>query len=235
MENEINNGLNNEIKIEKNNFLNSIIGKTINNAIDIGLKTILPDLIENQVIDIKNALLENGLKAGIETAVDSAIDFGKSAIGIFTGNFENMTQVRTAVSDGGIIDTMDDILNKVINKAYEEGYINKSISTVIKNGKNILLENISSNIKKELDEQTNTVQKLERYVDNWKEYYNNKDFDGMTKEYNKIEKQLDNIIPLENILKATREVEALHNLIKNNGQNFNITDDEKKLAEKLAI
>ena len=52
-------------------------GKTINNAIDIGLKTLLPDLIENQVIDIKNSLMENGLKAGIETAVDSAINFGK--------------------------------------------------------------------------------------------------------------------------------------------------------------
>lgn len=235
IENNINNYLNNEIKIEKNNFLNSIIGKTINNAIDIGLKTILPDLIENQVIDIKNALLENGLKAGIQTAVDSAIDFGKSAVGIFTGNFENMTQVRTAVSDGGIIDTMSDVLDKVINKTYEAGYINKSVSTVIKNGKNILLENISSNIKNELDEQTNTVQKLERYVENWKEYYNNKDFEGMTKEYNKIEKQIDKIIPLENILKETREVETLHNLIKNNGKNFNITIDEIKLAENLAI
>lgn len=232
---EIENEINNEIKIEKNNFLNSVIGKTINNAIDIGLKTILPDLIENQVIDIKNSLLENGLKDGIETAVNSAIDFGKSAVGIFTGNFENMTQVRTAVSDGGIIDTMSDLLDKVINKTYENGYINKSVSTVIKNGKNLLLENISSNIKNKLDEQTNTVQKLERYVDNWKEYYNNKDFEGMAKEYNKIEKQLDKIIPLENILKETRQVEMLHNLIKNNGQNFNITENEKELVEKLSI
>ena len=231
---EIENELNNNIKIEKNNFLNSAIGKTINNAIDVGLKTILPDLIEDQVIDIKNSLLENGLKAGIETAVESAIDFGKSTVGIFTGNFENMTQVRTAVSDGGIIDTMSDLLDKVIDKTYEKGYINKSINSLLKNGKNILLENITSNIKNELDEQTNSVEKLSRYVDNWKEYYNNKDFEGMTKEYNKIKKQLDNIVPLENILKETREVEVLHNLIKNNGQNFNITESELELAEKLS-
>ena len=232
---EIENEINNDIKIEKNNFLNNIIGKTINNAIDIGLKSILPDLIENQVIDIKNALLENGLKAGIDTAVDSAINCGKSAAGIFTGNFENMTQVRTAVADGGIIDTVSDVLDRVINKTYQSGYINKSISTLIKNGKNVLLENISSNIKNQLDEQTKSVEKLGRYVDNWKECYNNHDFEGMTKEYNKIEKQLNNIIPLENILKETREVESLHNLIKNNGQNFDITEAEKELAEKLAI
>ena len=155
----------------------------------------MPDLIENQVIDIKNALVENGLKSGIETAVNSAIDLGKSAVGIFTGNFENMTQVRTAVADGGIIDTMSDVLDKVINKAYEKGYIDRSVNKLIKNGKNVLLENITSNIRNQLDEQTYTIEKLGRYVENWKEYYSNKDFDGMTKEYNKIQKQLDNAIP----------------------------------------
>ena len=232
---EIENEIINNIQIEKNNFLNSIIGKTINNAIDIGLKSILPDLIENQIIEIKNVLLTNGLKAGIESAVENAIYFGKSAIGIFTGNFENMTQVRTAVADGGIIDTVSDVLDDVINKTYESGYINKSVSSVIKKGKNILLENISSNIKNELDEQTNSIEKLERYVNNWKEYFENKDFAGMTKEYNKIKKQLDNIIPLENILKETREVEVVHNLIKNNGQNFDISNLEIELAEKLSI
>ena len=232
---EIENEITNNIQIEKNIFLNSIIGKTINNAIDIGLKSILPDLIENQIIEIKNVLLTNGLKAGIDSAVENAIDFGKSAIGIFTGNFENMTQVRTAVADGGIIDTVSDVLDDVINKTYESGYINKAVSSVIKNGKNVLLENISSNIKNELDNQTNSIEKLERYVNNWKEYFENKDFGGMTKEYNKIKKQLDNIIPLENILKETREVEVVHNLIKNNGQNFDISNLEIELAEKLSI
>ena len=232
---EIENEITKNIQIEKNNFLNSIIGKTINNAIDIGLKSILPDLIENQIIEIKNVLLTNGLKSGIESAVENTIDFGKSAIGIFTGNFENMTQVRTAVADGGIIDTVSNVLDEVINKTYELGYINKSVSSVIKNGKNVLLENISSNIKKELDDQTNSIEKLERYVNNWKEYFENKDFEGMTKEYNKIKKQLDKIIPLDNILKETREVEVVHNLIKNNGQNFDISNLEIELAEKLSI
>lgn len=232
---EIQNEINNNINQEKNNFINTAIGQTINNAIDIGLKSILPDLIENQVIEIKDALLKNGLKEGIQTAVDSTIDFGKSAVGIFTGNFENMTQVRTAVADGGIIDTMSNVLDKVIDKTYQSGYINRSVTTLIKNGKDILLENISSNIKNELDEQTNVVEKLGRYVDNWKEYYNNKDFDGMTKEYNKIKNQLDNVVPLENILKETRKVEMLHNLIKNNGQNFEITNLENLLIEKFSI
>lgn len=230
---EILNELNNNINMKENNFLNSFVGKTINNAIDIGLKTILPDLIEDQIIDIKNALIKNGLKAGVDTAVESTIEFGKSAIGIFTGDFENMSQVRIAISDGGIIDTVSDVLDNVINKTYENGHINKSISSIIKNGKNILLSNISSNIKNKIDEQTNIEETLNRHINNWKEYYNSKDFKGMCKEYNKIEKELNELIPLENISKKIKEVDAIHNLIKNNGQNFEISDLEKELIGKL--
>ena len=232
---ELENQINNEIRIEKNNFFNNIIGQTINNAIDIGLKTILPDLIENQIIEIKDALIKNGLNDGIQTAVNHAVDFGKSIVGIFTGNFENMTQVRTAMADGGIVDTVSDMLDKVIDKTYKAGYISKSINNVIKNGKDILLENITKNITKKLDEQNNAIEKLERYVRNWREYYENQDFDGMTKEYNKIKKQINNIIPLENIIKETREVETLHNLIKNNGKNFEITDLEQQLVKNLSM
>lgn len=220
--------------VEKNNFLNSVLGKTINTAIDIGLRAILPDLIENQVIDIKNALLQNGLKAGIDTAVNSAINLGKSAVGIVTGNFENMDQVKMAVGNGGIVDTVSNVLDKAINTTYKKGYIDKTVTSIIKNGKNVLLNNITNNIKSELDQQTNSVERLEKYVNNWKEYYNNKDFEGMTKEYNKIKTQINKVIPLENILKETRKVETLHELIKNNGQNFNITEAEKNIIENFA-
>ena len=36
-------------------------------------------------------------------------------------------------------------------------------------------------------------------------------------------------------MNKTRKVEILHNLIKNNGQNFNISDIEKEVAKKLSI
>ncbi len=225
---EINNRLN--IENEKNNFFNNTFGKTINYAIDIGLRAILPDLIENQVIDIKNSLLNNGLKTGIDTAIDSAVNFGKSTAGIFTGNFENIEQVKIAIGNGGIIDSISDVLDNVINSAYKKGYINRDI----KNGKNVLLNNVSNNIKKELDEQVEYVKKLESEVSEWKEFYNNKDFDGMEKAYKRIEKQYEKIVPLENLINETKQVKVLHELIKNNGKNFNITEDEKRLAKNLA-
>ena len=57
---------NNELVTEKeqNGFLNTTMGKVVNTAIDLGLRWILPDFVENQVIDIKNSLLKGGLKRG---------------------------------------------------------------------------------------------------------------------------------------------------------------------------
>ena len=228
--------INNNINLEKsnNNFLNNIFGKTINAAIDVGLRAILPDLIENQIIDIKNSLLENGLKSGINTAINSAVDFGKSAAGIVTGNFENINQVKIAIGSGGIVDNISTVLDKVINTVYQKGYINRNTKNLIKNGKNILLNNVSNNIKNQLEEQTNAVEKLEKYLNNWKNSYNKKDFSSMEKIYNKIEEQSQKIIPLENIINETKQIKALHNLIKNNGQNFNISKEEERLANNLA-
>ena len=93
---------------------------------------------------------------------------------------------------------------------------------------------MSNNIKNQLEEQTNAVEKLEKYLNNWKILYNKKDFSGMEKIYNKIEEQSQKIIPLENIINETKQIRAIHNLIKNNGQNFNITKEEERLANNLA-
>ena len=57
---ELNNKMVNE-KTQKS-FLETTLGKAVNTAIDIGLRAILPDFVENQVIGIKNNLLNYGLK-----------------------------------------------------------------------------------------------------------------------------------------------------------------------------
>ena len=61
---EINNNLNNEV--EQKSFLETTLGKTINTGIDIGIRALLPDYIEEQVIDLKNNLIKYGLKDGIK-------------------------------------------------------------------------------------------------------------------------------------------------------------------------
>ena len=225
--------IDNNLKTMQDNFLNSSLGKVINNAIDIGLRSVLPDLIEDEIINIKDAILENGFSDGIKTAISSAIDLGKSAIGIITGNFENARQIEIAVKKGGIIDSVSDLLDFAIEKANQKGIINNSISTLIINGKDTVLDTVSDRIESNLETQVKSIQKLESYCEKWNKYYNEKDFNNMEKAYKNIERYLKKTIPLENIIKEARKIENLHSLIKNNGEKFDITENQKRLAEVL--
>ena len=230
---------NNQVEVElerekeQKSFLETTLGKTINTAIDIGIRAILPDFIDEQIINLKDNLLEYGLKDGIKQTIDDAVDLGKSAIGIVTGNFENVNQIQSAIETGGLIDGVSSLLDTVIDKVQSSGLINYNIANTIKQGKNDILNNVESNIEKTFTEQLASVENTNKYINNWKEYFNNKDFNGMEKEYEKLEKELENLIPLENTINEARTIENLHNLIKNNGQDFNLTKEQLELAEKL--
>lgn len=242
MEKEINQGIEKNLENEKdlniekeqNKFLESTIGKVINTGIDIGLRAILPDLIENQVIDVKNALIENGLKEGINQIIKSAIDMGKSAIGIFTGKFDNISQVETAIKKGGIIDSTSNLIDIVVNAAQKNNMLNSNTANIIKQGKNIVLGNVEKNIENVMTKQIKSIENINTYSASWKNYYEQKNFNGMEKEYKKIEKELKKIIPLENTIKQARIIENLHNVIKNKGENFQLSEEEIELAKRLA-
>lgn len=235
--------LENEIKLEnnlvnekeQNNFLETTLGKTINTGIDIGIRALLPDYIEEQIIDLKDNLMKYGLKDGIKKSIDDAINVGKSAIGIVTGKFDNISQMQEAVKNGGIIDNVSYLLDDVINKVKNAGLINSTIANTIKKGKNSILNNVEKNIENNFNNQIKSLNYTEKYINNWKEFYKNKDFQGMEKEYKKIQNNLEKLVPIENTINEAKKIELLHNLIKNNGQNFNLTEEEKRLAINLAI
>lgn len=227
----LNNNLINE-KTQKN-FLETMLGKTINTAIDIGIRAVLPNFVEDQIINIKNNLLNYGLKDGITKTIDDAIDLGKSAIGIITGNFENVAQMQNAVQTGGIIDGMSSLLDTVVDKVKQAGLINNTVANTIKQGKNVILNNVEKNIESSFNKEYKAIENTNRYISNWKNYFEEKNFEGMRKEYNKIEKQLKEIAPIEKTIEDIKTIEILHKLIENKGQDFNLTQEELDLAEKL--
>ena len=237
MENVLNNSieLNNNLEIEKEqkNFLETTLGKTINTGIDIGIRAILPDYIEEQIIDLKDNLIKYGLKEGIKKSIDDAINIGKSAIGIVSGNFENIAQMQEAIKNGGIIDNVSSLLDSVINKVQSNGLINSTVARTIKQGKNSILNNVEKNIENTFNNQIKALNYTEKYIENWKNYFENKDFDGMEKEYKKIKTEMNYLAPIEKMINEARTIENLHMLIKNNGQDFNLTKEQMELAEKL--
>lgn len=227
--------INNNIELEKEqkNFLNTTLGKTINSAIDIGIRAVLPDFLDEQIVNIKNNLLEYGLKEGISKTIEDAINLGKSTIGIFTGNFENISQMQDAVKSGGVIDGISTLLDSVINRTRKTGLIDNNVSSLIKRGKNIILNNVENNIENTFKKQYQNLEYMNKYIDNWKNSFKNQDFAKMEREYKKLEKQLQQIAPIEKTINEAKTIEVLHNLIKNNGQDFNLTNEQLELAERL--
>ena len=215
-------------------FLESDIGKAVNTALDIGIKAALPNLIEDQVIDIKNTILEQGFSEGIKEIISSGLDFGKSALGIVTGNFENVSQIQMAVKSGGILDNISDLLDLAIKFAKNKHLINNNVAGLIKQSKNSIIRSVGSKIEESLTNQIKSIEKLENYCKKWNSAYEKRDFDGMEKNYKNIESYLKKTVTLEQTINQARKIENLHSLIKNNGKNFDVTNEEILLAEKLA-
>lgn len=219
---------------EQNNFLQTTLGQAINGALDLGLRAVLPNLLEDGIINVKNTILEEGFREGIKTVINEAVSLGKSVTGIFTGKFENVSQMQMAIEKGGIIDSTSELLDNVLSVIKKKKILPNNVVSLIKQGKNLILDNVNENIESTITNQSKEIEKISTYSKNWKEHYENRDFEKMEKEYKKLEKSLTKVMPLEETIKQAREIENLHNLIKNNGQNFEISEIEKQLAKKLA-
>lgn len=239
LENNLNNEMNNNInytvtKEEQNNFLNTTLGKTINTALNIGLRYILPNVVEDQVIEIKDTIIKDGFKEGLNKTIESAVDLGKSAMGIVTGKFDNITQIQTAIEKGGLIDTISDGIDFGLKVAKQSGILPREVESIIKSGKNILISNIESNIENTLTTQIKGIEMVNKYINNWNAYYKEQNFYKMELEYDKIRERLKDLVPIEETLKKAHQVENLHKLIKNNGRDFNLSQEEIELAKKLS-
>ena len=218
---------------QQNNFLESTLGQVIDSSVDLGLRAILPNFIEDEVIEIKDTLIKEGFSEAVNKAIDSAIDIGKSALGIVTGKFESVSQAEKAVEKGGIVDSVSDVLDFTLDKVSDMGLLSKNITKVIKSGKDALIDNVSSDIKKEFKTQNKNIENLNKYNNGWKESFEAKDFSSMKKYIKKINNLLNKTLPLENTIKNARTIENLHELIKNNGKSFELTNEELQLAELL--
>ena len=67
-------------------------------------------------------------------------------------------------------------------------------------------------------QEMNSLEKVSKYISNWKNYYNLKDFEGMEKEYKKLRKQMETIMALDSTISEAKKIENVHNLIKNKGK-----------------
>ena len=230
---EIREEISNNLKEKQEEFLESTLGQIINNAIDVGIKIALPEWLEDEVIEIKDTVFNDGFKEGVKTAINKAIDMGKAIQGIFTGNFENLSQIKTVIQSGGLLDTISDLLDNVITWAKNEKLISSSTAKLLKSSKKTIINNIEDSIDNNLEDQVTALEKIDSYIEKWTNYYKEQDLTNMKKIYTRMQNELEKVLPIQDVLDKVEQIENLHELIVNNGGDFNLTEEELELANIL--
>ena len=67
----------------------------------------------------------------------------------------------------------------------------------------------------------------------WNKYYKEKDLDGIRRENINIQRNLKAIFPIENTIQEARKIENLSKIILKNEGNFNLSEEEINLANRL--
>jgi len=220
------------IENKQKSFLDTTIGHAINKAINYGLKKILPDFIEDSVIEVKDALFQDGLINGIKTAITNVTDLGKSAIGTITGAFNKISQMEASVTKGGIIDTTSKLIDNQIKDIEKNNILPKEVTKIIKEGKNVIKNDMKQNIKNELSEQKGLLSNIKKYTEKWEKSYEENNFEKMEEYYNKIIELKDKTIPIDEINNEISRIDNINTLVKNKNS-FNLSKLELELANKL--
>lgn len=230
---EIREEISNNIKEKQQEFLESSLGQIINTGIDIGIRAVLPEWLEDEMIEIKDEVLNDGFKAGVQMAIEKAINMGKAIEGIFTGNFESISQIKSVIQSGGLLDTISKLLDNVITWAKDEKLISSSTAKLIKSSKKTILENIENSIDNSLEDQVSAIEKIDGYIEKWNNYYKEQDLTNMKKIHTRIQKELEKVVPIEDVLNRVEKLKNMHELIVNNGGDFNLSEEELQLSSML--
>lgn len=209
------------------------IGNLANTGLEFGLRAVLPDFIEDDIIDIKDKFIQEGFTEGVKETYEKVKDIGKSIQGIFTGKFESVEQVKRLIQTDGILDGTSEIIDKILKTLLNKKKISKSTYNLIKTGKKEIMDSLENELESYYKIDTYSLEKIEEYCQEWKENYSKGNYKEMQKSINKIKQRLDKNESIEKIIKQAREIEKIQKYIEEKGSIENLSESEKMLIEKI--
>ena len=204
-----------------------------NTGLEIGLKAILPDFIEDDILDIKDKFVQEGFSKGIQEIINKGEDIGKSIQGIFTGKFETVEQIKRLVQTDGILDGASDIIDRVLKSLVNKKKISKSTYNLIKTGKKEILNSLENELEGYYKINEYSLENLSELCQEWKESYKREDYSEMEKNMKKIKQKLNKNLTIETIINEARNLEKIQKYIEEKGSLENLTENEKILIEKI--
>lgn len=225
--------LNENIEQRQKSWTESELFKIIDKGLDDGIRALLPDYLEEGVIELKNTILNGGFEHTIGDTINKIVEISKENGLLVNNKFDSVQQVKDTLISGNFINGIDTLLDKEINKLGEKELINEKSANKLKKEKNTIIEKIEDNLELSFNKQEIDVNKIEKNISNWKSAFNNQDYNLMKKEYKEIKKIMETVMPLESIIDEYKTIQNLQELIKNNGKNFDLSQEEMELANKL--
>ena len=209
------------------------IPKLANTTLDIGLKAVLPDFLENDVIEIKDAFISEGFSAGLETAKERAENTWNSIKGLFSGEFSNVSEIKKLVQKNGILDTASDLIDRISKKLMDLNIINKSTYNLIKTGKKEIMGVLRDELNTYYQIDEYDFEKLQSQIQSWKQSYMDGDLEGMDKNAKKIEQNLEKNNSLQTILNQAQTIKKAQSFLNLKGSIDKLTPAEKNILDEI--
>ena len=111
--------------------------------------------------------------------------------------------------------------------------IPEHVKDIINGGKEIITDSIKSNIESEFEDQFRKAITLNKNIERWNDYYEQRDFEGIRRETNNIQRNIKALFPIETTIKEARKIENLYKIIERKGGDFNLSEEEINLAKRL--
>ena len=207
--------------------------KVTNNALNFGLKAILPDFIEEDIIQIKDSFINEGFEKGLEEAKEKAEEVWKSVKGVFTGEFDTVGEIQKLIQKNGMLDTASDLVDKITKLLLSKKIINKTTYNLIKTGKKEIINALEGELNNYYKVDNYDFEGLSEQIEKWQKNYNDSDYESMEKTAKTILNILDKVDQIEAVITKARNIQKVQKYIQEKGSKEKLTKAERKLIEAI--
>ena len=231
MTNTLDLNLNNEKEIALTNQSVNIlsnISTAFSNAVKKGSELI--DFPDNLGDAVKDGIGKIDLKEIGESAVESALKTGMKSLGMKSSTFNSLKSIFDAIKEGDLKKGLASGLNVAIGALK----IPTTAKTLLKNGKNLILDQVfEDELKKVMTKQKNTISRIDKKCLQMEEAFDKNDTKTLDRVAKTLKTDLEKVMPIQNVISRGNNILNKYQLYKSKGKN-EFTNMEKELLEKLA-
>ena len=179
---------------------------------------------------VKEGLDKIDLKEIGSTMATDALKIGLKKLGVKSSTFNSVKDVFEAVKEGDLKKGVSSGINAVISSLD----IPQSAKSLIKNGKNLIIEKaFEDELKSVMKKQQNTISRIDKKVGQMEEAFQKCDEKTLDKVYKSLKTDLEKVMPIKDVIERGNNMINRYELYKSKG-NMELSNEEIELCNKLS-